>query len=103
MPLSYERLTRKSQIDETQDTWDIDEIVGHRVKRGVDEFLTKWKGFGEAQWLPVENFVFHYSSELVRYAKAKGLRNIPVMQKLSEVEGKRDMVDAVPGMLRAAE
>ena len=49
--------------------------MGHRVKRGVEEFLTKWKGFRdeEAQWLPVENFVFHYSSGLVRYATAKGL------------------------------
>ena len=105
LPLSYERLTRKSKIDETPDTWEIDEIVGHRVKRGVDEFLTKWKGFGdeEAQWLPVENFVFHYSSELVRYAKAKGLGNIPVLQKLSEVEGERDMVDAGPWRPRAAE
>ena len=105
MPLSYERLTRKSKIDETPDTWEIDEIVGHWVKRGVDELFTKWKGFGdeEAQWSPVENFVFHYSSELVRYAKAKGLGNIPVLQKLSEVEGERDMVDAGPWRPRAAE
>ena len=79
--------------------------MGHRFKRGVDEFLRRWKGFGdeEVQWLPVENFVFHYSSELVRYAKAKGLGNIPVLQKLTEVEGERDMVDAVPWMPRAAE
>ena len=47
--------------------------------------------------------MFHYSSELVRYANAKGLGNIPVLQKLSEVEGERDMVDVVPGRLRAAE
>ena len=105
MPLSYKRLTRKSKIDETPDTWEIDEIVGHRVQRGVDKFLTKWKGFGdeEAQWLPVENFVFHYSSELVRYAKAKWLGNIPVLQKLSEVGGEREMVNAVPGIPRAAD
>ena len=47
----------------------------------MDEFLTKLKGFAdeEAQWLPVENFGFHYSSELVRYAKAKGLCKIPVL------------------------
>ena len=47
--------------------------------------------------------MFHYSSELVRYAKAKGLGNIPVLQKISEVEGERDMVDAVPWRSRAAE
>ena len=105
MPLSYELVTRKSKIDGTPDTWEIDETVGHRVKLGVDEFLTKWKGFGdeEAQWLPVENFLFHYRSELVRYAKAKGLGNIPVLQKLSELESERDMVDAVPWRPRAAE
>ena len=53
--------------------------------------------------MPVGNFVFHYSSELVRYAKAKGLGNLPVLQKLSEVEGERDMVDAGPWRPRAAE
>ena len=47
--------------------------------------------------------MFHYSSELVRYAKAKGLGNIPVLQKLSEVEGERDMMHAVPGRPRADE
>ena len=41
--------------------------------------------------------MFHYSSELVRYAKAKGLGNIPVLRKLSKVEGERDLVDAAPG------
>ena len=41
--------------------------------------------------------MFHYSSELVRYAKAKGLGNIPVLQKLNEVEGEHDLVDAAPG------
>ena len=40
---------------------------------------------------------------VVRYAKAKGLGNIPVLQKLREVEGERDMVDAVPERPRAAE
>ena len=34
--------------------------------------------------VPVEIFVFHYSNVLVRYAKAKGLGNIPVLQKLSD-------------------
>ena len=79
--------------------------MGHRFKRGVEELLTKWKGFGdeETQWLPVENLVFHYSSELVRYAKAKGLGNIPVLQKLSELEGERGMVEAGPWRPRAAE
>ena len=47
--------------------------------------------------------MFHSSSELVRYAKSKGLGNIPVLQKLSEVEGEREMVGAVPGRPRAAE
>ena len=105
LPLSYERLTRKSKIDETPDTWEDDEIAGHRVRKGVDEFLTKWKGFvdEEAQWLPVENFVFHYSSQLVRYAKAKGLGKIPFLKKLGEVEGERDLFDAVPPRARAAE
>ena len=57
----------------------------------------------EAQWLPVENFVLHYSSDLVRYAKANGLGIIPVLQKLSEVEGERDKVDAGPWRPRADE
>ena len=39
LPFHYEFLTRKSKIDETPDTWEIDEIVGHRIKRGVDELL----------------------------------------------------------------
>ena len=47
--------------------------------------------------------MFHYSSELVRYAKSKGLGNIPVLQKLSEVEGECDMVDAAPGRPRATD
>ena len=71
----------------------------------VDELLTKWRGFGdeEAQCLPVENFLFHYSSEFVCHAKEKGLGNIPVLQNLSEVEGDRELVDAVPWRPRAAE
>ena len=98
LPLSYERLTRQCKVDGTPDTWNIDEIVGHRIKKGVHQFLTKWKGFEEEenQWLPVENFVFHYSSELVRYVKEKGLGGIPVQQKLSEVVGERDMIEAAP-------
>ena len=47
--------------------------------------------------------MFHYFSQLVRYAKDKGLGNIPVLQKLSEVDGERDLVDAAPGRPRAAE
>ena len=71
----------------------------------MDEFWTDWKEFGdeEAQWLPVENFLFHYSSELVRSAKAKGLGNIPVLQLVSEVEVERELVDAAPGRPRADE
>ena len=53
--------------------------------------------------MPVENFVFHYSSDLIPYAEAKGLGNIPVLQKLSEVEDERDMVDTGPCRPRAAE
>ena len=60
--------------------------------------MKKWKGFGEEenQWLPVKNFVFHYSSELVRYVKEKGLGAIPVLQNLSGAEGERDMIEAAP-------
>ena len=32
LPLSYERLTRRSKVDDTPDTWEIDEIVVHRIK-----------------------------------------------------------------------
>ena len=105
MPLFYERLTRNPKIGKTPDTSEIDEILGHRVKRVVEEVWTKWKGCGdeEAQWLKAENFVFHYRSELVRCATAKGLGNIPVLHKLSEVEGERDLVDAAPGRPRADE
>ena len=40
--------------------------------------------------------MFHYSSELVRYVKEKGLGDIPLLQNLSGVEGERDMIEAAP-------
>ena len=72
---------------------------GIELRRGTTVLYKKWKGFVEEenQWLPVENFVFHYSSELVRYVKEKGLGDTPVLQQLSEVEGEPDMIEAARG------
>ena len=38
--------------------------------------------------------MFHYSTELVRHVKEKGLGDITVLQNLSGVEGERDMIEA---------
>lgn len=37
--------------------WEIEQVLDHRVRNGVDEFLVKWKGFDEDEnsWEPADN------------------------------------------------
>ena len=57
----------------------------HRVRKGVVEFLTLWKGYPqeEATWEPVGKFFHRYASELVKYANENGLGECPVLKYLS--------------------
>ena len=101
LPLSYERLTRKSKVDDIPDTWEIEEIVGYRMRKGLQQFWTKWISFVKKknQWLAVERFVVHYSSENVRHVQEKVLCDIPVLQRPIE----RDKIEAAQRGARTAE
>ncbi|XP_031624988.1 chromobox protein homolog 1-like [Contarinia nasturtii] len=37
------------------DSYEVESIIGHRVVKGKEKFLIKWKGEEESTWEPIEN------------------------------------------------
>jgi len=92
VPLSFEKLSKKVRLEVSEEDYEVDTILGHRVTRGVFEFKTKWKGVpeSEADWQPVGSFVDKYCVELVKYARDKNLLDISVLRHLSADVGVYD-------------
>ena len=69
-----------SAVDEAleEDFWPVKEILGHRVKKGVWEFLTSWEGCpsSEDSWEPVPHFFTGYFRPLIKYNKTRRLNVI---------------------------
>ena len=62
-------------FDSTPDEWEVDKILRHRVgKGGRLEFLTKWKGWDDATWEPLMNFIHRFSSDWRDYVAQKKLK-----------------------------
>ena len=62
--------------DAAPDEWIVDKILNHRSNgKGGYEFLTHFQGTEEheATWEPLNSFFHRYSSDLIKYCKAKGL------------------------------
>ena len=60
----------------TQNEWNVDAILDHRIEHGKLQFLTRWEGFeqGPCTWEPVGNFIHRYSWKLPQYCKEHKLR-----------------------------
>ncbi len=54
--------------------WELEGIVGHREKRGEQQYLVRWKGFDDSEnlWLSEAELV-HARDLLAEYQQAHGL------------------------------
>ena len=73
IPLYFHRRTVPDP-EAVPDEWIVDEIIGHRQEpNGSYKFLTKWVGFEDATWEPIQNFIHRYSADWVRYCQKRGI------------------------------
>ena len=89
IPLAHEKVSRTATAENGEKEYEFERILEHRVKKGVVEFLTLWKGYPQedATWVPIGKFFHRYSSDLVKYAKENGLDTWPVLRFLSSEPG----------------
>ena len=66
LPLFYYRPQRDVPHD---DSYEVDEIVAHRVRNGVRQWRVRWKGYDESHdtWEPASSFVGHPHEDWMRY------------------------------------
>jgi hypothetical protein len=50
-------MSKKKQSKSQEDVYEVEKIVNHRIRKGVDEFLVKWLGYddNENTWEPLSN------------------------------------------------
>jgi transposase InsO family protein len=53
------------------DTYIVDKIVDYRVKKGIQQWRIRWRGYGEEEdtWAPARNFVGYIQSDWKRWNK----------------------------------
>ena len=68
-------LPTHEELGVTPNEWTVDKIIRHRTgKDGRPEFLTRWEGYKEETWEPLENFVIRLNSDWLQYCIDKRLR-----------------------------
>jgi hypothetical protein len=50
-------------------TWVVEKILGHRVEKGRQEWLVKWKGYDTPDWQPIESFCPGIQMDWLKYVK----------------------------------
>lgn len=62
--------------------WEIEQVVGRRMKGGRVQYLVRWKGFPEAEntWEPAENLCNTAMSDAVRFTKMMNKRKLELNQ-----------------------
>jgi hypothetical protein len=72
IPLFFHRRT-VPEAEGAPDTWLVDKIIDHKLVKGKMFFLTRWQGFDEANWEPIEHFFQEYNSDVIAYCRERGL------------------------------
>ena len=72
VPLFFYKRTEKEE-EAMPDEWEVEKILGHRIKNGQWEFLTRWAGFaeGEETWEPTKNFLHRINGDILKYCANK--------------------------------
>ena len=59
----------------------MEDILDHRLEKGKYQFLARWRDTSPK--IRLGHFFHQNSSERIKYAKAKGLSKLPILQYLS--------------------
>ena len=62
-------------LPSSEETWVVEKKLKHRMRKGVLQWLVKWKGFAKQTWEPAASFIGDFQTDWIEYNKKN---NLPV-------------------------